>query len=349
MKNLISLFILCLLFATYTQAQQITVALHHNGKATMFYGSNSFSDANTAAVDGDTIYLPGNAHYSGITISHKLVIIGAGVTPDSTSATGRSYIESDINFVAGSDGSLLHGIYTGNSIHFSSNTRINNITLSRCYLGGIYFDGSFDTSHTCRNTVVEQNIITGSIAFDNAEYTIIRNNFIQGRLYDITQNILIENNDLFYPTEAWNNGQFTIYGINNSVVRNNIFVYPAGHTSCYIVGNNNDITNNIFATPSDPSCYSNTYANNYPLEGDTIFVAQTGYYSSFDFSKNYNLKTPSLYPGFYSNGVGVYGGMKPMKVAMVPINPHVISKTIAPSTDNSGNLNINVKVDAQNK
>ena len=111
MKRIIIVLLCCL--AVYTQAQQITVALHHNGASTMFYGNTAFSDANTAAVSGDTIYLPGNSHYSGVTVTAKLVIIGAGINLDSTTATARTLIESDMSFQAGSDGSVLEGIYTG--------------------------------------------------------------------------------------------------------------------------------------------------------------------------------------------------------------------------------------------
>ena len=61
MKRIVIFLLSCL--TIYVQAQRITVALHHNGSATMFYGNSAFTNANTAAVNGDTIYLPGNAQY----------------------------------------------------------------------------------------------------------------------------------------------------------------------------------------------------------------------------------------------------------------------------------------------
>ncbi len=105
---------------------------------------------------------------------------------------------------------------------------------------------------------------------------------------------------------------------------------------------------NIFPT-SGEAYSSDIYTNNYESIGtDTIFVGETSLYSSFDFSQNYHLKSPSTYAGFNNEGVGVYGGTVPLKEGQLPINPHIISKTIAPNTDNSGNLNINIKVKAQN-
>jgi len=348
MKRIVILFLSCMAF--YAQSQQITVALHHNGTATMFYGNNAFSDANNVAVNGDTIYLPGNAQYSGVTVTVKLVIIGTGIHPDSTTATGLSLITSDMSFQTGSDGSVLEGIYTGSNIYIGSNSRVNNITIRRNYVQDILFNSNFDTTHTCKYAVIEQNVITNVIECDNSDYLIIRNNFIQGRIYDVTQNALIENNILYFTSQPCNNGSYyPIYSIGNSLIRNNIFMSPVycGGNYYYIIGSNNNVMNNIFPTTGEryPSDF---YTNNYEGIGtDTIFVGETSLYSSFAFTQNYHLVTPSAYPGFNNAGVGVYGGTVPMKDGLLPTNPHIIQQTIAPNTDTSGKLNINIKVDAQ--
>ena len=112
----------------------------------------------------------------------------------------------------------------GNNIYIGSDTRVNNITIRRCYLNQLIFNSSFDTTHTCINAVIEQNVITSDLDCNNADFIIIRNNFIQGRIAYITQNALIENNILYYFTEAWNGGQYTLYSVYNSLIRNNIFM-----------------------------------------------------------------------------------------------------------------------------
>jgi hypothetical protein len=339
-------------FVTYLQAQQITVALHHNGTATMFYGNNAFSNANNTAVNGDTIYLPGNSYYSGVTVTAQLVIIGAGIHPDSTTATGYTNITSDISFQAGSDGSVLEGIYTGNNIYIGSNTRVNNVTVRRCYFSSLYFQSSFDTTHTCKNEIIEQNVINGGLLCNNSDYLIIRNNFIQGQISGISQNALIENN-IFYYQPISHYGAYTIYNISGSVIRNNIFILPATgpyqSNNYYITGgSNNNVMNNIFPVTSVE--YSgDIYTNNYEGIGtDTIFVNDTVQYSSYAFNQNYHLIHPLAYPGYFNEGVGVYGGTVPMKDGLLPTNPHIIQQTIAPNTDTNGKLNINIKVDAQN-
>jgi hypothetical protein len=45
--------------------------------------------------------------------------------------------------------------------------------------------------------------------------------------------------------------------------------------------------------------------------------------------------------------VGIYGGLFPYKEGAVPLNPHISLKNIAPQTDVNGDLNIQLKVNAQ--
>ncbi|MGD0710554.1 MAG: hypothetical protein ABR968_05175 [Bacteroidales bacterium] len=346
MKKIVILLLSSL--TIYVQAQRITVALHHNGSATMFYGNSAFANANTAAVNGDTIYLPGNAQYAGVTVTAKLVIIGAGINTDSTTATGLSLITSDMSFQSGSDGSVLEGIYTGNNIYIGSDTRVNNITITRCYVSSIYLNSNFDTTHTCKNVIIEQNVIKGEMVCTNSDYIIIRNNFIQARIRNISQNALIENNILYQQSNPyWDGTVYTFYNVNLSTIRNNIFMLSPANTIYYIIGSNNEVEYNIF--PTSGEAYSpDIYTNNYEGIGtDTIFVGETGLYTSFAFSQNYHLVSPSAYPGYNNAGVGVYGGTVPIKEGQLPFNPHIISKTIAPNTDVSGHLNISVKVKAQ--
>jgi hypothetical protein len=46
--------------------------------------------------------------------------------------------------------------------------------------------------------------------------------------------------------------------------------------------------------------------------------------------------------------IGLYGSVFPYKDGAVPINPHIQAKTIAPVTNSIGELNIDIKVAAQN-
>jgi hypothetical protein len=196
--------------------------------------------------------------------------------------------------------------------------------------------------------IIEQNVIKGEMVCTNSDYIIIRNNFIQARIRNISQNALIENNILYQQSNPyWDGTVYTFYNVNLSTIRNNIFMLSPANTIYYIIGSNNEVEYNIF--PTSGEAYSpDIYTNNYEGIGtDTIFVGETGLYTSFAFSQNYHLVSPSAYPGYNNAGVGVYGGTVPIKEGQLPFNPHIISKTIAPNTDVSGHLNISVKVKAQ--
>jgi len=182
---------------------------------------------------------------------------------------------------------------------------------------------------------------------------IIRNNLISSTIYNITQNCLIENNVLYYQVSGYNYyGEWRtsplLSSVYNSWIHNNIFTLPASVIGAYITGSNNYLDNNIFGTTPGDYSGSNWYTNNYVNIGtDTLFIGQTANYSSFDYSQNYHLRNPALFPGYSNLGVGIYGGTVPFKEGGLPFNPHIMLKTIAPNTDTNGNLNINVKVKAQ--
>ena len=353
MKKQLTILALMLFGIYISDAQQITVALHHGGTSQMYYGSSGFQDAYNASANGDTIYLPGNAHYSGIGIAKKLVIIGSGHRPDSTLATGRTMIESDLRFYAGADGSVLEGIYSTSNIYFNSNERVNDVVIRRCNVNSILLEGTYDTSHTCNRVYIEQNVVRGEINCDNSDYMTIRNNIIRYRIRDINANGMIENNILYHQTDwgYWGDSpsNSTIYSVANSLIRNNIFMRYPLHTECQIVGSNNDVKNNIFANTT-PECYSSNYIDNYyTINSDTIFVGQTAAYTEFNYTQNYHLVSPSAYPGYVGMGVGIYGGTVPYKEGAVPFNPHIQMQTIAPATNTNGKLNIDIKVKAQDQ
>lgn len=353
MKKRLTILVL-LFFGFYiSEAQQVTVTLHHGGTSQMYYGNSAFQDAYNASANGDTIYLPGNAHFSGIGISKKLVIIGSGHRPDSTLATGRTMIESEIRFYAGANGSVLEGIYSTSNIYFNYNERVSDVVIRRCNVNCIYLEGDYDTTHTSNRVYIEQNVIRGDIGCANSNYLTIRNNIVRSRIYQINGNGLIENNILYHQTDwgYWsdNPSNSAIYSVANSLIRNNIFMRYPSHTECQIVGSNNDVKNNIFANTT-PECYSSNYFNNYyTISSDTIFVGQTAAYTEFSYAHDYHLKTPSLYPGFASMGVGLYGGTIPYKEGELPFNPHIQTQTIAPATNTNGKLNIDIKVKAQDQ
>ena len=78
-----------------------------------------------------------------------------------------------------------------------------------------------------------------------------------------------------------------------------------------------------------------------------IFINQNG--NSFNYSHNYHLQNPSTYMGTDATQCGIYGGIYPYKEAAIPSNPHIREKIISNITDINGNINVNIKVAAQDE
>jgi hypothetical protein len=137
--------------------------------------------------------------------------------------------------------------------------------------------------------------------------------------------------------------------INYSTLQNNIFEFTYSNCggSYFESGcNSNKWLNNIFNQGWGFPDGSNTGSGNWPsIDMSSVLVSQSGL--SFSYSQDYHLQSPSTYVGTDSSQVGIYGGLYPFKDGSIPMNPHIVSKTIQQTTSSSGNLNINVKVKAQ--
>ena len=117
-------------------------------------------------------------------------------------------------------------------------------------------------------------------------------------------------------------------------------------------GNNNVFQNNIlnFALSGG----TQTYSNNLQVHSDSIFVNDITPYT-INYGSNYHIR-PYLYTTastYATDGteVGIYGGSEQFKFkeALVPRNPHIISKEIDQTTSADGKLRVKIKVSAQNK
>jgi hypothetical protein len=107
--------------------------------------------------------------------------------------------------------------------------------------------------------------------------------------------------------------------------------------------NNNLFVQNI-NFPIGTNLGSNNIVNQNP---SSIFINQSG--TTYNYEQNYHLQPtcPGKNAGTDGTDIGVYGGMFPWKDGSLPPNPHVQYKNIQQSTDQNGNLNVNIKVAAQ--
>lgn len=324
---------------------QAPVALHHNGTSTMFATSSGLTDAYNNSVDGDTIYLPGG-FFAGITIDKKLTLIGAGFHPDSTLATYATQINGNLNLGPNADTTHIEGLHITGSINITAtNNKIDKLKIKRNLIDGqINING--DRATPSMHIEISGNIVRGHLDLSNTLNAVITNNILQSRLHYVYQgmirnNVFTSNPFIGYPIYQYNN----IYDCDYSSIENNVFVH-ADATLGFSYCDNSTINKNVFATNNID------YSNNFPL-GNYIGIGSANILvnwtsSSYLFTDNYHLQNPTTHLGTDGLEVGIYGGLKPWKEGIVPLNPHIGSKNIATQTNTNGELPIQIRVNAQN-
>lgn len=342
------LFFILALFALSKKnsAQEVTVSLVHNGASTMYYGTTALSDAITNSINGDTIYAPGTAVFSAINIDKSIALFGPGVSPDSTSATGKCIVNG-VTFSTGATNAWLEGFYINGEVYFSADNKTDGVRLTRNHLtASITFQAS-SAPLKDNLVIIEENVIAGNINCDGSTNVSIQNNIIGGVIQNIINNGLIANNVLHYYAQGWWFAR-PLHNVNNSLIVNNIFLNST-EANHFVLGSFNQVQNNIIPSATAENSTDNFFSNNYySVNTATLFVGQSAAYSFFNYTDNYNLSTPATYPGWNNLGVGIYGGTYPWKTHIVPKNPHISSKSISGTTDTNGDININIKVKAQN-
>lgn len=340
---------LSLLVVVLTNAQY-KFALQSSGTS-QFYGSLELAYSN--AVSGDTIYIPGGAFniYGGtLQIDKEICLIGVGHYPDSTTATNYSYLNGNIRFITGSDNSSVTGFYLNGNVSVgtgTSNHLVNNLNISRCNINQIQFSYSTTADNSSSSGhLVSECIIRSTIYINNAQNILIEKNIITNAIIGFNGNILAKNNILLYQINC---PGYNIGGV-GGVFENNVFYNLSfGCTGDPLKGATSSIfTNNLFAYnvvfPYTTNIGSGNIVN---VPQADIFINHSGI--AFDYSNDYHLSPLSGGQNAGNDGtdVGIYGTLIPYKEGAVPFNPHIIEQTIDPQTNSSGEINVIIKVGAQ--
>ncbi len=339
MKKIKQLLMIALLSNTFALFSQQKVALHSNGVTTIFGGANPFTDAYSAATNGDTLYLPGGNLPYPTAINKGLVIIGAGYHPDSTTTTMPTILSGDLTISQDADKLHLEGFLLTGSISFTTNHKVDSVVIKRCKFTSLTYNGN-RTNASVKNEIIEC-VITGNIDFSNLKTSLMSNCIINGVIANgldmgISNNLILYNiaSALYYHGAFLN---FDASFINNNII---FRTYPTVQYQSEL----NTFTKNIFAVT--PLVGSNSFIDNYnDVDFSTLLINQSG--TTFDYAHDYHLQNPTSYLGTDGTQVGIYGGMFPFKVGSVPVNPHFQFKNIAPATDVNGDLNIQIQVEAQ--
>lgn len=333
----IPLILIVLLFTSIDAIAQRKVALQSNGSTTIFSGTQPFIDAFNAAVDGDTLYLPGGLLSAPTSFNKGVTIFGTGLRIDSTLVTERTTLNG-ISIGAGADKLHLEGIYVNGGITFTANTQIDSVVITRCYMNGLSISG---TSNPCQGIVVKENVVSNTINAQNAASVSITNNI--GQFIANVTNGYIANNILYNTSSS---SARILNAVSESLIENN---YAAnGYVASFFMNNstNNTFMNNAFNF--DPTAdATNSWIGNFVNTAPGDFFQD--FLWPFDETANYNLQNPASFQGTTGNEIGIYGGYFPAKEGQVPQNPHFQFKSIANQTNASGELQIEITVEAQNE
>lgn len=337
--------ILFVILSSLTFGQKVVV-LHSASGDTIFSGADPFVDAYAAANNGDTLYLPGGSMSVPSLFDKYLVIFGAGYHPDSSMATLKTALIGTINIGAGADNSSFEGIDFLGIVTAPSNETFSFINFKRCYFSNtINFPG---TAKNITNLSFVECVLMGYLEPRNITNSAFHNCILENKIRysygNIFANSIFLNSGNSITDPLFRNSDFNTY-------QNNIFIsageYILTTYSTYLC-EGNMFYNNLMVTPS-PNYGSSPITNNDYLgvAQNDIFINQTG--NSFDFNHDYNLQSPSVYLGNDGDEVGIYGGLSSFKAGAIPINPHIQSKNISNQTNASGELQIEIQVEAQNE
>jgi hypothetical protein len=338
MKN--STFILTFLIwaASGTVFGQTSVAiLDQNGISQAFYGLNSFAEAMDSSATGDHIYLSAGYFTPPVAISKGVKVYGAGHFPVEGKQT---IIQGGLSIMKGADSLKLEGLYIDGDINYDANNSITNVRVVRCGVISVNFQ-SISVSASKNYFSYEECFIRGNIRFSRfGNNFILRNSIITGFVSNIDGNALIDGNIFLnsgWFLDPYTNYVFVISNVKYSIIQNNIFLKSA-YVRLFEAITGTTINKNLFEAPG-----FGTYGYS-GIARSEIFVNQSG--DVISYSQDYHLKSPATYIGTNGSQVGLYGGLG-FKENGLPSNPIVVSKTIAPSTDASGNLQISITVKAQ--
>jgi hypothetical protein len=339
--------LLCALFTIFTRSVNAKIWLVDNN-----LNSPQPITTITAAIDsasaGDTIMVEGSPiTYGDIYITKSLTLIGEGYYDNlgENTIVGEVYVRESNVFFTG------FTTATGRAWLDARNApggALSEVTIERCYFGGILFSGLWPSPTILHNIFIRNNVSKYNIgiAYPGGSITvqfdtlIIENNIFSEPNFPNwdswvtgTNTVLIRNNNfialgsVFQGSTLFFDGYFQSH-LQDAILSNNIFYgcNPSGSINCTFM-NNLTYSNGVNDTLPGP-------INNNIYSQDPLFVNYPG--GPFDFSHDYRLSagSPCIGAGTGGTDIGITGGNFPFVVGAGPKTPVVdyvnISNTAVP-------------------
>jgi len=344
-------FLFSLIFATFISvlsAQQMITVTDATGQNTKVF--DVLDSAINNASDGDFVYLPGGGFNSSkVTVNKSIHIIGAGHRTDSARATGITMLSGNFVILNGGSNGSISGVYlTGDLVFGNSaeNQNVVNYNISRCSMNQFQF-GFYASANNpnARNINVSECVFRGPWNYNcYAANVKIEKSIFNGRVFYYNNGAVFTNNIFLFRNGGW-----PVFNNSSNVLIYNNIIFQEG----YVVYSSdvNEFHNNLFARGITAAQLAGQVLGNnvYNFAIDSIFVgikSDDWYYSE---GKDYHLQKYAIeaLKGTDGTQVGIYGTAFPYKDGAMPVNPHITFKSIAPSTNPEGKIQVNIKVKAQ--
>ncbi|MBK6543141.1 MAG: hypothetical protein IPG10_18025 [Flavobacteriales bacterium] len=346
-------------FSLQADAQLARIVVQGSGAPQVF---DDFAAAVSAAQPNDKLYLSGGTfqYTGGLVIDKTLHLIGAGTHPDSTEVSSvtvlmRTSVLAPLRITTAASGSTFTGI------RFSTtdlNTNAELIRYGTSVADDLPTDIVFQRCHFDRNIYLGFNSGTAI----SSEVTTFNECYFASRLVGesraaaVTRCIFDPDGSGYYAISGFDGGALLMencvllgsimancYG---AIIRN--CISTSMNYYCYDCSNST-FTNNVIAAPIVVSTSPGVTLTNNIVNADaaTFFVSETD--DLYQYSDDLHMApgSPGVAYGTDGTDLGIYGTASPYKPGAVPYNPHFHSADIAPATNSSGELPVNIRVAAQ--
>ncbi|NVN97081.1 hypothetical protein HXX01_02500 [Candidatus Nomurabacteria bacterium] len=292
------------------------------------------------ATDGDTIFIPGGIFtITNPYLNKRIHIFGVGHNPDSTIETNPTIINSTIYLQQEASSGSLSGVKISGWIN-AYGVNLTNYCIHRCYFNGL------SLSSSSSNNLFSENIIDGVVSGGGCQNNFFYNNIITGGITSFYNNNIFRNNIIkSVPSLACNElWGFSVSDLTGCIIENNIFNGSICVWNCIV--KNNLLVNSTLAYAQGCIILNNILN----IDMYNVFINYS-LNNPFNYAYNYHLQStcPGRNAGTDGTDMGIYGGMFPWKDGSLPPNPHIQTKIIGQTTDDAGNLNVNIKVAAQDR
>lgn len=326
MKKLFLSLVALLIGTTATFAQSSLLAtLTHEGETTIFYGTTAFSQAMGAAADGDVITLSSGS-FTAANITKAITLRGAGMAVDAATQSEPTILTGnfDVAFTLNMTGKLtIEGVYFSDDLTFNGAT-ISGATFLKCRFKAIKY---FNNTKVENLTMIHCKVAGSITTVDNSSVSLL--------------NCIVWNPDIKGQWEFSNCVIKKDYVSNLSgTFKNSIFV---GATNAYFSSAIN-LFNCLLIGDTSFNYFSNVNNTTNKLVGAYADVFKTCTSGNYSESETFKLTdaAATVYIGTDGSQIGIYGGSLPFD--MRPSNPQITHSEVAPKSDASGNLKINITV-----